>query len=626
MVEIIGDVQLDGVELDSMEVERSEKVTGGEIWPVVDDDDDRNHENIFIDINEPSIFYNDFPPLTDFPCMSSSSSTSSTPAAANPIATSSSSSSWAIIKSDVKEDHEKDTNLLHAGHPFKAAVQAKTGDGGICGINCMDDYFRENFGYMDSMDSNEIWDPSSIFQIEDDQKRDSENNNSDDLGKVFYEWLKSNKEHITAEDVRNIKLRKSTVESAEKRLGSSKEGKKQLLKLILDWVQQSQLQKRRMREESEMAVAAAELTNQTNPNVSTWLPPQQPYPVSPVMVGYMAPETYSSNIVNHHPTASEYHHHPHAPEPPQTWPPAIRSGSFTAAMVEYRRTKHQYPYPAHYYRGLNGEKLVRLGSSATKEARQKRMARQRRFKSRHPRHNHQNHHQPTSRNLNQTVDEQGSMILGPDTFANGNSQTNSATHSNWVYWPASGSGIPVMTADEQPAQQHPISTVDTVRPQQQKRLQLSIQRRQGFKSEKNLKYLLQKVLKQSDVGNLGRIVLPKKEAETHLPELEGRDGISIAMEDVGTSRVWNMRYRYRFWPNNKSRMYLLENTGDFVRANGLQEGDFIVIYKDVKCGKYLIRGVKVRQTEEMMEVKKPAKGHRSHRYALGNTSTTSLQL
>jgi hypothetical protein len=25
--------------------------------------------------------------------------------------------------------------------------------------------------------------------------------------------------------------------------------------------------------------------------------------------------------------------------------------------------------------------------------------------------------------------------------------------------------------------------------------------------------------------------------------LEARDGISITMEDIGTSRVWNMRYR-----------------------------------------------------------------------------------
>ena len=28
-------------------------------------------------------------------------------------------------------------------------------------------------------------------------------------------------------------------------------------------------------------------------------------------------------------------------------------------------------------------------------------------------------------------------------------------------------------------------------------------------------------------------------------------------------------------------------SGDFVRANGLQEGDFIVIYSDAKCGKYV---------------------------------------
>ena len=39
-------------------------------------------------------------------------------------------------------------------------------------------------------------------------------------------------------------------------------------------------------------------------------------------------------------------------------------------------------------------------------------------------------------------------------------------------------------------------------------------------------------------------LLDQKEAETHLPELEARDGIPIAMEDIGTSRVWNMRYRY----------------------------------------------------------------------------------
>ncbi|KAG6403127.1 hypothetical protein SASPL_135344 [Salvia splendens] len=146
------------------------------------------------------------------------------------------------------------------------------------------------------------------------------------------------------------------------------------------------------------------------------------------------------------------------------------------------------------------------------------------------------------------------------------------------------------------------------------------QQQQGWKTEKNLKFLLQKVLKQSDIGNLGRIVLPKKEAESHLPELETRDGISIAMEDIGTSRVWNMRYR--FWPNNKSRMYLLENTGDFVRVNELQQGDFIVIYSDTKCGKYMIRGVKVRQPGGKLEAKKPARRNiRSLSSLAGNSSS-----
>lgn len=89
----------------------------------------------------------------------------------------------------------------------------------------------------------------------------------------------------------------------------------------------------------------------------------------------------------------------------------------------------------------------------------------------------------------------------------------------------------------------------------------------------------------------------QKEAETQLPQLEERDGIPIVMEDIATSKVWNLRYRYnthictaisiafpvrfitdytnyvsvvfeswslRFWPNNKSRMYVLENTGTIV--------------------------------------------------------------
>ncbi|KAK8962666.1 B3 domain-containing transcription factor FUS3 [Platanthera guangdongensis] len=68
-----------------------------------------------------------------------------------------------------------------------------------------------------------------------------------------------------------------------------------------------------------------------------------------------------------------------------------------------------------------------------------------------------------------------------------------------------------------------------------------------------LRFLLQKELRNSDVSSLGRIVLP------------------------------------RFWPNNKSRMYILENTGNFVKSHNLQLGDFIMLYKDDDKDKYVIR-------------------------------------
>ncbi|KAI3788221.1 hypothetical protein L2E82_00977 [Cichorium intybus] len=78
---------------------------------------------------------------------------------------------------------------------------------------------------------------------------------------------------------------------------------------------------------------------------------------------------------------------------------------------------------------------------------------------------------------------------------------------------------------------------------------------------------LSQIVFNSDVLNLIEIKFDlQKEAESHLPDLELRDGISIAMEDIETSQVWTMRYR--FWPNNKSRMYLLENTAEELRSSG----------------------------------------------------------
>jgi bifunctional DNA-binding transcriptional regulator/antitoxin component of YhaV-PrlF toxin-antitoxin module len=106
---------------------------------------------------------------------------------------------------------------------------------------------------------------------------------------------------------------------------------------------------------------------------------------------------------------------------------------------------------------------------------------------------------------------------------------------------------------------------------------------------KGLMFLLAKQLSPSGVSSLGRIVLPKREAEAHLPHLVASEGVLLTMTDYDTRQSWI--FRYRFWSNNKSRMYLLENTRDFVKAHNLQERDTLVLYKDAD-GSYVVRGDK----------------------------------
>ncbi|ONK74930.1 uncharacterized protein A4U43_C03F11570 [Asparagus officinalis] len=93
-----------------------------------------------------------------------------------------------------------------------------------------------------------------------------------------------------------------------------------------------------------------------------------------------------------------------------------------------------------------------------------------------------------------------------------------------------------------------------------------------------LKFVLEKQLTKSDVSSVGRILLPKKQAEAELPILEDKWGISLTVRDALSCEKWTMRYRY--WPNKYSKIYVLENTGDFIRKNNLKPGDFIAIYQD----------------------------------------------
>ncbi|KAK7319703.1 hypothetical protein RJT34_04428 [Clitoria ternatea] len=95
---------------------------------------------------------------------------------------------------------------------------------------------------------------------------------------------------------------------------------------------------------------------------------------------------------------------------------------------------------------------------------------------------------------------------------------------------------------------------------------------------KRLEEIMTKKLKNSDVSNLGRIVLPKREAERKLPTLRDKEKITLVFKDVYSGLQWIMKYKY--WSNNKSRMYVLEDAGDFVKYYELQRGDSITLYVD----------------------------------------------
>ncbi|XP_045792942.1 B3 domain-containing transcription factor ABI3 [Trifolium pratense] len=719
------------------------------------DDDVILGMNMNMNDDDASMFYVDFPPLPDFPCMSSSSSSSSssvpplktiactstttTTTSSSSSASSSSAASWAILKSDLDEVHGEKINSTQNGymhHPLdhhgqhattlsstaSMEISQQQQDLGVSdnnhvvvgGGDCMDDDgIMDTFGYMELLEANDFFDPASIFQndeenplvdftqeqqvqvqdeyhhhhqqvpmiMHDDSEtklQEQENNDvfvcdvtnneeennflqgcvddgvvNDEMSSVFLEWLKSNKDSVSANDLRNVKLKKSTIESAASRLGGGKEGMKRLLKLILEWVQTSHLQNKRLKEDTTLASNLAPQTQQfqdpcqnqnttntfapveSNACFNQWLDQTQPLIVPPqqfsqpvVGVGYVGDPyntngSVSNNFNPYQPAATNEYHH--MLESNQSWGASQFNvaSNYNQSFVENNNSNMIQPhgvsfggygnqYNSYQFFHGPGDRLMRLGPSATKEARKKRMARQRRFIS---------HHRHQNNNDNQNF--QGSDSLA--RLGSGDSCTNvvgagsHANPANWMYWQTMPGGAAASLAPVAPVEPtQPLVDRDrhTMHTQNSHQGRNASDKRQGWKPEKNLRFLLQKVLKQSDVGSLGRIVLPKKEAETHLPQLEARDGISITMEDIGTSRVWNMRYRY--WPNNKSRMYLLENTGDFVKANGLQEGDFIVIYSDVKCGKFMIRGVKVRQQQGAKpEAKKAGKSQKNQH---GNNS------
>lgn len=527
-----------------------------QIWLHDHQQQHQNHQNFLSDNDDDTLmFYSDFPPLPDFPCMSSSSSSSSTPAPVKATASSSSSSSsssatsWALLKSDGDEITE-DIKPNYDNNKLSSPV-AETG------FDCTDEMMMESFGYMDLLeDSNEFFDPSCIFQNEEqqeekvvvaeeedqegnledlqlerfeevemedlmmmhggDESKDNSNNNNineninveklqnavveeEDMAKVFLEWLRSNRETVSADDLRNVRIKKATIESAARRLGGGKEGMKQLLKLVLQWVQTNHLHKRKFRDLT-VETDAHFLGFQNNPNSSSnlpWIqtpPPLPPPPLySPSMIGYVPatggdaygggrgfsdhygqlldsslswsnnnsgnnnnnfsgqfglPPSHFNSFVDNFPTG------PPLP-PPQ--PQGFAAGYGGA---------HQFPYVGQYFQGRGGaggggggggggeNGLVRLDSSATKEARKKRMARQRRF-SVHHRHHHGGHHGNGHQNQHPTQ-------MNPNASDHCNMATTTQPNAgNWVYWPSpTGAGASSTTSSGFPVDSSPVHTAD----------------------------------------------------------------------------------------------------------------------------------------------------------------------
>ncbi|KAK1257060.1 60S ribosomal protein L23A [Acorus gramineus] len=88
-----------------------------------------------------------------------------------------------------------------------------------------------------------------------------------------------------------------------------------------------------------------------------------------------------------------------------------------------------------------------------------------------------------------------------------------------------------------------------VPPQSELNLRYPLLNFSGLDDKKELEVLrmipiIQKELQNSDVSHLRRIVLPKKDAETLLPQLSEREGLTLYMEDVVFPIIWKFKYRY----------------------------------------------------------------------------------
>ncbi|XP_022848219.1 B3 domain-containing transcription repressor VAL2-like isoform X3 [Olea europaea var. sylvestris] len=105
--------------------------------------------------------------------------------------------------------------------------------------------------------------------------------------------------------------------------------------------------------------------------------------------------------------------------------------------------------------------------------------------------------------------------------------------------------------------------------------------------------LFEKILTASDAGRIGRLVLPKKCAEAYFPLISQPEGLPLEVLDL-KGKEWV--FQFRFWPNNNSRMYVLEGITPCIQSMQLQAGDVVTFSRLEPEGKLVMGGRKASTT------------------------------
>ncbi|KAG0483517.1 hypothetical protein HPP92_011601 [Vanilla planifolia] len=110
--------------------------------------------------------------------------------------------------------------------------------------------------------------------------------------------------------------------------------------------------------------------------------------------------------------------------------------------------------------------------------------------------------------------------------------------------------------------------------------------------------LFEKVLSASDAGRIGRLVLPKACAEAYFPPISQPEGLPLKIQDA-KGKDWH--FQFRFWPNNNSRMYVLEGVTPCIQSLQLQAGDTVTFSRIDPEGKLVMGFRKATDTVQLQE-------------------------